>query len=433
MGSDTDEPEEPPRTVFSPASAPPSPKTTGAAPEPEPTSAPASPPAPTSAPPPEQTSAQPGYTTAPYTPGAVHGHVAVGDVLNGIYEVKRAIGRGGMAEVYEGVNINGDERVAIKVMLPALAADPNIQAMFRKEARTLTRLSHPALVQYRVLAHEPNLHVLYIVMEFVDGIELSKALGTIKPTSADLRALTKRLAEGLRAAHDLGAVHRDLSPDNILLPDGRLERAKIIDFGIAKDLDAAQGTLVGDGFAGKLGYVAPEQFGDFGREIGPWTDVYSLGLVIMAVATGRDVNMGATLVEAVDKRRAGVDLSAAPEDLRPILARMLVADPAQRLRSMDAVLELLNERPAATIIDPNPAIVPPPPPPPAPTRRAGPPPFAAHGPRRRRAGPRDRRPDRLLRPSEEAGPVDHHHRRIGAERRARGDQRGAARPAMQLA
>src|SRR5437868_3047752 len=73
--------------------------------------------------------------------GATPGRVSVGDVLNGIYEVKRLIARGGMGEVYEGVNINSDERVAIKVMLPTLAADPKVQAMFRKEARTLTRLA----------------------------------------------------------------------------------------------------------------------------------------------------------------------------------------------------------------------------------------------------------------------------------------------------
>jgi serine/threonine protein kinase len=276
-------------------------------------------------------------------------------VLNGIYEVKRLIARGGMGEVYEGVNINSDERVAIKVMLPSLAADAKVQAMFRKEARTLTRLAHPAVVQYRVLAHEPRLNVLYIVTEFVDGVELTAVLGQIHPTSSELKSLIRRLADGLRAAHELGAVHRDMSPDNVLLPDRRLDRARIIDFGIAKDLDPTKATIVGDGFAGKLAYVAPEQFGDFGREIGPWTDIYSLGLVIMAVATGKDVDMGTTLVEAVDKRRQGIDLSPVAEDLRPILERMLMADPAKRARSMDEVLAMLDERttiPPATSIPP---------------------------------------------------------------------------------
>ena len=347
MSGETDDHDENTETVFMPSRPPTTGPVAAAAPEPEPAPAPpaaaSEPPAAASAPP---------ISAAPVAPAhpAAHGRVSVGDVLNGIFEVKRLIGRGGMGEVYEGVNLNSDERVAIKVMLPSLAADAKVQAMFRKEARTLTRLAHPAVVQYRVLAHEPLLNVLYIVTEFVDGVELTAVLGQIHPDSAELRRLIRRLADGLRAAHELGAVHRDMSPDNILLPDRRLDRARIIDFGIAKDLDPSKATIVGDGFAGKLAYVAPEQFGDFGREIGPWTDIYSLGLVIMAVATGHDVDMGSTLVEAVDKRRQGVDLTPIPEDLRPIMERMLAADPAKRARSMDEVLAMLDEqgRPATT-------------------------------------------------------------------------------------
>ena len=327
MGSDPDKPEDDnPATVFMPSRTPSAP--------PQPTSPPQSDASSQSAPPeavtPPPTPSVPPQTTSMGAQtfeqiSAAPGRVSIGDVLNGIYEVKRLIGRGGMGEVYEGANINSDERVAIKVMLPTLAADPTVQAMFRKEARTLTRLSHAAVVQYRVLAQEPRLGVLYIVTEFVDGEPLSDALGQLKPTANDLRALTRRLAEGLRVAHERGAVHRDMSPDNVLLPDGRLDHAKIIDFGIAKDLDPTKATIVGDGFAGKLGFVAPEQFGDFGREIGPWTDVYSLGLVILAVAAGRNVDMGATLVEAVDKRRAGVDLAPLPDELKPVFERMLAS------------------------------------------------------------------------------------------------------------
>ncbi|CAN7248421.1 serine/threonine-protein kinase [Phenylobacterium sp. LjRoot225] len=274
--------------------------------------------------------------------------VAPGSVLNNIYEVKRFLARGGMGEVYEGFNVNTEERVAIKVMLPALAADRNVQAMFFKEARTLTRLHHPAVVQYRVLAQEPALGIFYIVTEFIEGATLSELLPTLQPTPVQLKLLTRRLAKGLGAAHALGAVHRDMSPDNVLLPDGRIEHAKIIDFGIAKDMDPSKGTIVGDGFAGKLGYVAPEQFGAFDRQVGPWTDVYTLGLVILAAAQGRDVDMGTTLVEAIDKRRAGPDLSVAPPELRPVLAGMLAADPARRLRSMEAVIAALDgDRPLA--------------------------------------------------------------------------------------
>ncbi len=296
-----------------------------------------------SAPPPAATP-PPMATGAPFSaPGATPaGRVSIGSVLNHIFEVRRFIARGGMGEVYEGVNVNTDEKVAIKVILPHLAADPNVQAMFRKEARTLTRLSHPALVQYRVLANEPELGVLYIVTDFVDGVGLDQLIGKITVTPADLLALTQRLANGLRVAHDLGAIHRDISPDNILLPGEKISTATIIDFGIAKDLDASHATIVGDGFAGKLAFVAPEQFGDFGREIGPWTDIYSLGLVMLAVFNGKPIDMGSTLVEAVDRRRAGPDLSILPAPLQPLFGKMLAPNPKDRFRSMEEVTQAIT-------------------------------------------------------------------------------------------
>ena len=364
------EPEQPPedaRTVFAPPPPAAPPATTqppgqqgwGAPPPPPPATAF---PQPGTAFPPPGTAAPYSTQFAPREPGR---SIQVGDVLNHIFEVRRFIARGGMGEVFEGVNVNSEERVAIKVMLPQLAADPNVVAMFRKEARTLTRMGHEALVQYRVLAQEPQLGVLYIVTEYIDGTNLADVLGQVPTDGPTLRALLRRLASGLRAAHALGAIHRDISPDNVLLEGGRLEGAKIIDFGIAKDLDPGSATIVGEGFAGKLSYVAPEQLGDFGREVGPWTDVYSLGLVLLAVAEGRNVNMGGSLVDAVDKRRAGPDLSPLPDDIRDVVAAMLVADPAQRLRSMDAVLDMLSGGGGHA----QGAGMPPPPPTAPPTRR----------------------------------------------------------------
>ncbi len=300
------------------------------------------------APQPQMTAPPPSTSFTPMAPRAEGGGIQIGDVLNHMFEVKRFIARGGMGEVFEGVNVASDERVAIKVMLPQLAADPNVQAMFRKEAKTLTKLAHPALVQYRVMATEPQLGVLYIVTEYIDSKNLEDALPQIKATPAQLLALTRRLADGLRVAHGLGAIHRDISPDNVLLEDGELTKARIIDFGIAKDLDPTSKTIVGDGFAGKLNYVAPEQLGDFDRSVGPWTDIYSLALVVLAVANGKPVNMGGTLVDAVDKRRQGPDLSGAPAELHPLLTAMLKPNPQERLRSMDEVIAFIDKGGAAT-------------------------------------------------------------------------------------
>jgi serine/threonine-protein kinase len=349
--------DEEPRTVFTPASAEEertiiAPAAGGAQPQDERTII-----SPAAAQPamPQAGTAMPTYAGfAPRTDGK---GIQVGDCLNHIFRVDRFLARGGMGEVFEGVNVNTDERVAIKVMLPALAADEKVISMFRKEAKTMTRLHHEALVGYRVLAQEPQLGVLYIVTEFIDGVNLSDALGKIKPTEEELAGLLKRLASGMAVAHRLGAIHRDISPDNILLEGGDYHKAKVIDFGIAKDLDPSSKTIVGDGFAGKLNYVAPEQLGDFGREVGPWTDVYSLALVIMAVILGKNVRMGGSLVDAVDKRRAGVDLTPVPESLKPVMEAMLRPDPKQRLRSMDEVVAMLDgsgmgNRPAEIVEQP---------------------------------------------------------------------------------
>lgn len=286
--------------------------------------------------------AEPPAEPATIVPADNAAQIKVGDVLNHIFKVDRFLARGGMGEVFEGCNINTDEKVAIKVMLPALASDPKVIEMFRKEARTLTKLHHQAIVPYRVLAQDQQLKVLYIVTDFIEGANLKDVLGTLQLTPDRLAALLRRLAEGLAEAHELGAVHRDISPDNILLENDDIEDAKIIDFGIAKDLDAGAKTIVGDGFAGKLNYVAPEQLGDFGREIGPWTDVYSLGLVILAVAQGKNVDMSGSLVDAIDKRRRGPDLAAVPDSLRPLVAAMLRPNPAERLRSMEDVIKMLD-------------------------------------------------------------------------------------------
>ncbi|HEY0301157.1 MAG TPA: serine/threonine-protein kinase, partial [Rhizomicrobium sp.] len=239
--------------------------------------------------------------------------------------------------VYEGINVSTEERVAIKIILPHLAEDMSIQTLFLNEARTLTQLSHAALVQYRLLAREPQLGVFYIVTEFIDGPALSEVLSERMVSPEEFRQLAIRLASGLAAAHDLQKIHRDVTPDNVLLAAGRLDRAKIIDFGIAKDLSAVNKTVIGDGFAGKFAYVAPEQF-DGSSGVGPWTDIYSLGLLLLAVALRCAPPMGATISGAVEARRTVPDLSAVPQAYRPVLAKMLVPDPANRYRSMRDVV-----------------------------------------------------------------------------------------------
>jgi serine/threonine-protein kinase len=158
-----------------------------------------------------------------------------------------------------------------------------------------------------------------------------------------VRRLRDRLARGLAAAHDKGVIHRDMSPDNVILGQGDLEQAKIIDFGIAKLADSSATTIIGDDFAGRYAYASPEQIGLYGGQVDVRSDIYSLGLVLATAATGKALNMGEiseSLVSVIEARKRVPDFSSVPPELRPELGSMLEPDPADRPQSMREVIGL---------------------------------------------------------------------------------------------
>jgi Protein kinase domain len=264
--------------------------------------------------------------------------VSPGTRLNGIYEVEHQIGAGGMGEVYKGHAIQTGDPVAIKMMLGELVENEAALALFRKEASALHYLQHDAIVRYYVFTVEPVLQRPYLAMEFVDGRSLHDILREDGPLSFEaVRSLMQRLASGLQAAHDRGIIHRDVSPDNVIIPQGDVRRAKIIDFGIARSSHLGQATVIGSGFAGKYNYVSPEQLGLFGGDVTAKSDIYSLGLVLYEALTGKPLDMGGSQVEIVDKRRKVPDLGAVDMRFRPLLERMLRPNPKDRPDSMTAV------------------------------------------------------------------------------------------------
>jgi len=262
--------------------------------------------------------------------------LSAGTRLNGIYEIERPIGMGGMGEIYFGRVIETDDPVAIKVLLPEFSDNAAALTLFRKEASALHRVHHDAVIRYYVFSVEPLLGRPYLAMEFVDGRSLSDILAADGALTFEaVCTLSGRLASGLQAAHDCGIVHRDVSPDNIIIPGNDVARAKIIDFGIARTTQ--HGTVIGSGFAGKFNYVSPEQLGLYGGDVGPKSDVYSLGLVLAHALAGQAIDMGGSQAEIVDKRRRLPDLGATDMRVRPLLESMLQPDPANRLESMRAV------------------------------------------------------------------------------------------------
>jgi len=261
-------------------------------------------------------------------------YAGVGTQLSGIYELDERIASGGMGEVYRGHNIQTGDHVAIKIVLPEFARDQTILSLFRKEASILNHLSHDAVVRYHVFTIDPRIGRPYLAMEFVDGQSLFDVMRRGAMPGQDVRRLCHRLASGLAAVHRAGAVHRDLSPDNIILPGGQVEAAKIIDFGIARSAAVGGETLIGGKFAGKYNYVSPEQLGLYGGEVSEQSDIYSLGLVLAAALRGKPLDMSGSQYEVIEKRRTVPDLSDIDPDFQDLIAAMLQPDPRDRPASM---------------------------------------------------------------------------------------------------
>ncbi len=275
----------------------------------------------------------------PLAPGSTRdyypGEFAKGHVILDTYAIEALIARGGMGEVYRVRHRALESQHVVKILRPELCAcNPNASQLARREAAVLRTIRHDAVVGYEGFFKQDDRWIL--VMEYVAGPSLADFIADHGPLSLNQTlVLGARLLAGLGAAHAQGIVHRDLSPDNIVLPKGRLAEAKIVDFGIAKYVGVDEATLTGD-FAGKLNFVAPEQLGLYGGEITVRSDLYSLALVLAAAALGRPLAMDGNPVDAVVKRRRVPHLQGIPRELRRQLMTWLQPDPRHRPRSVAA-------------------------------------------------------------------------------------------------
>jgi serine/threonine protein kinase len=205
----------------------------------------------------------------------------------GKYEIIDRIGRGGMAEVYRGYHGALDRYVAIKLLHPFLADDPEFKDRFENEARNVARLKHPNIVQVYDFDYDAESESYYMVMELINGPTLKDRLFDLDMTGerfpiAESIRITKSAAEALAYAHQRNMIHRDVKPANLMLDeDGRVV---LTDFGIAKIVTGAQFTASG-GMVGTPAYMAPEQgLGEAGDER---SDIYSLGVIMFQLVTGR--------------------------------------------------------------------------------------------------------------------------------------------------
>lgn len=265
--------------------------------------------------------------------------IPAGTLLVNTYRVERLLGGGGMGEVYLARHTGLGTRHAIKVIRPALALNRQVMDLFYREALVLRGVRHESVVSYEGFVRDGQGRD-YLVMEYVEGPSLAERLLRQPLTPGETFTLRNRLAAGLAEAHRKGAVHRDISPDNIILPGNRIEAAKLIDFGLSKLTSSDQKTIIGSSFAGKCRYASPEQFGLFGGQVDPRSDIYSLGLTLAAAALGRPLDMGDSVHQALENRKHKPDLAELPSELRGWIAAMLEPDPAARPASFDALLQL---------------------------------------------------------------------------------------------
>ncbi|TWI33795.1 serine/threonine protein kinase [Paracoccus sulfuroxidans] len=282
-----------------------------------------------------------GPAAAP-TPEAEHRLVQTGTLINNNYRILSLVSAGGMGEVYRAENVFTGDPVAVKVVLPNLARDEAIIELFRREARVLVQLRDDAIVRYHNFVLDHQLGRYCLIMEFVEGRHLGTLLKDDGALSLeDGAALMRRLGTGLGAAHARGVTHRDLSPDNVILRDERIDEAVLIDFGIARSTELGDG--LGGRFAGKFKFIAPEQLGHAGGQIGPWTDVYGLALLMSAVLRGTPLDMGDSVISASAARQKIPDLSGISHRIYPLLQHMLEPDPGLRPQDMGQVLRILDD------------------------------------------------------------------------------------------
>lgn len=268
-----------------------------------------------------------------------------GKLLDGRYLVEREIGHGGMAAIYlaHDGRLFGQE-TAIKALLPKWRSDETIARRFEIEARALVALDNdPHIVNVSDYGEDHGIR--YIAMEYVQGESLKERLHEVGHlTQGQVLRLTMQVAQALRLAHSRHVVHLDIKPGNVLISGGV---AKLVDFGVA--VMDPYGVPLEDGrVCGSLGFMAPEQFmrGELGP-VGPWTDVYALGVTLYLAMTGRMPFDGPDVRTVWEHQLHQTPL--APHELvsgldpifEAIVLRCMAREPQNRYRSGAELLDAL--------------------------------------------------------------------------------------------
>jgi tRNA A-37 threonylcarbamoyl transferase component Bud32 len=256
------------------------------------------------------------------------GHYVAGTTLADRYRIVSLLGKGGMGEVFRAEDLRLNQTVALKFLPASMAEDETARERFHQEVRLAREISHPNVCRVFDIGETDGR--LFLTMEYVDGEDLASLLRRIGqfPQSKALD-IARQMCAGLAAAHDHGVLHRDLKPGNIML-DGR-GRVRVTEFGLAALAENLSGE---EASAGTPAYMAPEQLA--GTEVTIRSDIYSLGLVLYEIFTGKKAFEAATLPELIRMRERSTpsSISAIVKDVDPLVERVILRclekDPAKR-------------------------------------------------------------------------------------------------------
>ena len=263
--------------------------------------------------------------------------LTTGSTFAGRYQIIEELGKGGMGRVYKAHDSELKEKIALKLLKPEIGIDEEMIERFRNELKLARKISQRNVCRMHDLNREEGAY--YITMEYVAGEDLKRLIRKVGQMSAGKTiSIAKQVCEGLAEAHSLGIVHRDLKPQNIMVDEAG--NAKIMDFGIARSLKVKGITGAGV-MIGTPEYMSPEQVE--GKEVDQRSDIYSLGIILYEMVTGRVPFEGDTPLTIGVKHKSEIprnpkDLNAQiPEDLSHLILRCLEKDKEKRYQSSEEV------------------------------------------------------------------------------------------------